>query len=224
MRYPFIVFHLSEDSLLRRKDGFQNLSRGVLEALLLESRQAVTSIETELQCRDQQPVQHNNCEYYYQRLEKASKQISIRQRLEDGAADSARVLQSALASNPQNQSLDGKAKACYKFLNDVTRRCGCEAALLCIIALGKHKLERMKNDDRLSLLELIVKSKEILVADELVTFVTAFGFPESTVRLLDLIKSNHVASHPTDETRASRKRTWYDGKSAQKYTSHLPPL
>ncbi|KAJ5790048.1 uncharacterized protein N7518_007059 [Penicillium psychrosexuale] len=221
MRYPFIVFHLSKDSLLKREDGFQNLSRGVLETLLLESRQAVTLIETELQLRVQQPVQQKDLDRYYERLQKVSKEISIRQRLEDGAAHSARDLQNALASDLHNPSLARKTKVYYEFLNDVTRQCGCESALLCIIALGKHRLERIKKDDRVSLLEFLGKSKESLVPSELVTFVTAFGFPESTVRLYDLIKFNPVAAHPTDEAGASRKRTWHgvDDYCSFSYTS-----
>lgn len=201
MGYPSVILLRSEESRLSWDDDLTNLSHEELQTFLLESQRTTSSIEAELQRRSI-PTQNNVLKYCYERLEKASRHISVRKRLDDKAVDSAHYLRKILTTNRLNEYLDRKAKVCNDFFSDVAKQVGCELALLCVIALGKNKIGSMKEDERDCLLVLLGKQRKRWVVDELTAFVETHGL--------------HVIADPecASDSITTRKRTWHQGRSA----------
>ncbi|KAJ5117670.1 hypothetical protein N7448_011302 [Penicillium atrosanguineum] len=193
MAYPNIAFNTRQPPLWKQEDDFSNLSHDALNERLLEARHAVDAMERELRLRGLLP--HILLEKNYNLIMSKSKEIQqcgLEDNLKDNATEAAHELNRALTTDYKKLKLDPHKVAAWKFLCIVTRNCGCEVALICFSALGRHKLERMSKPKRLELLELLKKNKSDLVPSVVITFVTEYEFPSHTTRLHDLIKPEPV--------------------------------
>lgn len=158
MNYPSVIFQSSEDVSFHWRDGCSNIPTETLQALFLESRLAVSSIETELQRRGNlkfPKVRVNTC---MQSIRQVADSISIRERLDESAIPVAKDLRRLMTTAPP----DRNSKVYQEFLNDVKTQCGPECALLCAIGLGKHKISNLRVDERVSLLGLLKQEKSTL--------------------------------------------------------------
>ena len=219
MTYPHIAFNTGQPPLWKREDELSNLSEDALNDLLLDARRDVDAMEFELRRRGLQPVPHNPGEEHYNRIKSQVTEIETVgldiEATNNKATVAAHELKRALNTDYRIPQLKARQVAAGKFLCDVTRNCGCEVALICFMALQKHKLERMKKQERLDLLKLLKKNKSGLVPSAVIAFVTKHGFPSDTTRLHDL--------DPAKGKSLSRKRTWNNGEAFTFYVSLRVP-
>ncbi|KAJ5117683.1 hypothetical protein N7448_011315 [Penicillium atrosanguineum] len=203
MAYANFAIHNGQPS---REDDLKNLSQDALKYLWSEARQAVDAMERELRRRGLQPVPPNIPKQHYDRIKFKTREINICGLNADVLTEATDGLKRALTTDYTNHQLTTKQAAAGKFLCHVTRNCGCEVALICFIAIGKHALERMKKEHRHDLLDLLKNNKSDLVVPNLViTIVTECGFPSDTTRSHDL--------DPAKEESSSRKRAWSNGEA-----------
>ncbi|KAF7590256.1 hypothetical protein BBP40_003094 [Aspergillus hancockii] len=194
MNYPCIRFYTNEHTSFYWKDGWTNLTEESLETLLFEGRLAIASMEAELQRRRQRLVRKPKIEDCHQRLQKTAKKIMVRKRLDDTAAAQASTLRNLLAAKQS----DRKLRLYQEFLCDVIRECGRGIALLCALALGKHRVSNMKEEERLDLLELLRSEHERLGIDELEKLAKGYRLPVE------------AKLQPWDLSVVPQKRPWND--------------
>lgn len=174
VRYPSIKFHINETVSFNPQDGCTNLAKEVLEALLLESRQAVNAIETELQRQNQKSALKPKVDDCRQRLQQTAKEITVRKRLGARAAAQAEALHDLLTTKHSDRNL----RVYQEFLCDVIQQCGPEIALLCAVGIGKHKVANLKDDDRVDLLELLKNEQKTLGVEELRMLARDYHIPD----------------------------------------------
>lgn len=163
MSYPSIRFHTAKEVSFGWRDSCTVLSTEMLQALLLESRVVVTSIETELRRRNQGPHQNSKLDICRRNLQKTADEIRIRKRLGERGFEQAKSLHGQFTGEQSDRSW----KAYREFLEDVARQCGPESALLCHIGLGKHRVTNLKSEDRVNLLQILKDEHVSLSSDEL---------------------------------------------------------
>lgn len=197
MTSPSIAFITGHPSHRKQDDDLSNLSQDELTSLFLENQRKLDATERELRRRGLLGP-HNRGGTSYERIKFTSEQIAAfglgkTFGLGDKATDAAHAVKRALTTDYKNDKLTAKEVAAFKYLCDITKQCGCKVALICHVALGKHKLERMGRVERVILLELLKTNKSDLVPSAVITFVQEFG-------------SLH-------DTTLSRKRTWDKGEA-----------
>jgi predicted xylose isomerase-like sugar epimerase len=176
MPHPSVRFHTGEDISFGWQDSCRILSTEILEALLLESRLAVTSIEAELQRRNQQAHRTLKLDICCQRLQKTANEIKVRKRLCERGVAQATSLHDLLTVEQSDRSL----KVYQEFLQDVAQQCGSATALLCHIGLGKHRVTNLKNEDRVNLLQILKDEHGSLSGDELKSLAESYHVPDQT--------------------------------------------
>ncbi|PWY64967.1 hypothetical protein BO94DRAFT_629321 [Aspergillus sclerotioniger CBS 115572] len=92
------------------------------------------------------------------------------------AADNARIAAMIMTSNQK----DSFEKIYQAILNDISRLCGPELALLCAAALGKHKMSHLNKDGRHRLLDYLKKHKSELNVSGLAALVDMYKIPRRT--------------------------------------------
>lgn len=88
MEFPYITFHISGGASIRWTDGYAAVTGGDLEILLQQSRDALASLELEvekrqLQTRSAQTDENDECRA---KLRKTADTLKILERLDDRAS------------------------------------------------------------------------------------------------------------------------------------------
>ncbi|EDP50769.1 hypothetical protein AFUB_071100 [Aspergillus fumigatus A1163] len=186
MSYPSIRFHTGKDVSFGWRESCTALSAEMLQALLLESRLIVTTIETELRRRNQEPHQNSKLDICRRNLQKTANAIRVRKRLGERGVEQAKSLHGLFTGEQSDRFL----KTYREFLEDVARQCGPESALLCHIGLGKHRVTNLKSEDRVNLLQILKDEYRSLSSDELKCLAESYHvrqLMESRPRSLPLI-------------------------------------
>lgn len=173
MEYPCITLHTKERPNFLWSDGFEGVTDVELETLLQKSRDTLISLEAELEKRPNSKTssQPSGIDGYGDSLRKGANKIEVLERLDDKAAEHVKAAVMVLTT-PQTIRSFRVYKA---FLDDVLRHCGPELVLLCAACLGKPKVASLKEEDRISLLDLVKRKKSLYVSPILGRLATEYG-------------------------------------------------
>ena len=213
-----ITFATANHPELNWLDSFERLEEEEIEGLIPILRGALAAFSAELIDR-RKPWTDQALENYKEKLQKTAKQINEQGLTEthEGHLKSLKssLAQAGYAQAEGNETQPSKAGRQYVWL--ISNVIGWPYVLLTICALGKHKMERIDEDQRVKLLKYIAKHREPLFCRRLEDRAVQCQFQEKCMNLISILscvlKYCRYQSRPStysrlQETKETRKHRW----------------
>ncbi|KAL9124348.1 MAG: hypothetical protein Q9217_006315 [Psora testacea] len=166
-------------------DSFESLEEEEIEGIILILRGALAAFSAELTDR-RKPWMDQALENYKEKLQQTAKQINEQGLTETHEAnlDSLKLslAQTGCAQTERKESKPSKAGRQYLWL--ISNVIGWPYVLLIICALGKHRMERIDEDQRVKLLRWIAKHRESLFCRTLEDRAIQWQFQEKYIRVV----------------------------------------
>jgi hypothetical protein len=174
LELPCIILRTKDEDYSVNCDDYSAVIDAELETLLQQSRDAVTSLQAELERR--QKISHDPpdaikrcCE----KLRKTARNIRILGRLE---AREERLTKAAVEIMTKVQTIRS-SKIYQAFLFDIQRHCGLGQVLLCASSLGKQKVIDLNGQDRTALVHYVKGDKASLFSSSLDSLAKEYKIP-----------------------------------------------
>jgi len=174
MELPCITLHTEDRDGFLNRDGYQGVTDSELETLLQQSREAVLSLEAEIEkrqniSRDPPLGIKESCE----KLQKTASSVRILGRL-DVRDD--KLVKSAVEIMTTTQTIRG-SKVYQVFLQDILRHCGSALTLLCAASFGKQRIIALNGQDRTALVHYVKCNKTSLSSPALDCLAGEYAIP-----------------------------------------------
>ena len=203
-------------------DSFENLEEEDIEETILILRGALAAFSAELSDR-REPWTDQALEINKEKLKVTAQHINKQglTEMHEANLDSLKLplAQAECAQNERKESKPSKAGKQYLWL--VSTVIGWPYVLLIICALGKHKMERMDEDQRVKLLKYTAKHRESLFCRRLEDRAIQCQFQEKCMNFISILScalnycsfqsqpSTYSRLQETEETRKPRWRNAY---------------
>ena len=183
-----ITFATPTHPELRWSDSFEGLEEEEIEELVNNLRVALAAFSAELTDR-RKPETDRKFEKYKQKLQETAKQINeqgLTKAHEEHLGSLKLILaQAGSAQGERKESKNSKAGRQYLWL--ISNVIGWPYVLLFFCALGKHKVERINEDQRVKLLKYIVNRRESLFCRRLEDRTIQFRSQEERMSLISIL-------------------------------------
>lgn len=160
-----ITFGTPANPKFRWVDSFEGLTDEELDEIVVHCRSATAAFFTELSDR-RQPRKDFTLEGYYDKLLKDANHINKKGFTEEHALQLNHLYKS-LADPGNAQDERNEIKAARHFLWLVSKVIGWPYALLILCTLGKHKMRKLNEDQRVKLIKYITKHRGMLFCPRL---------------------------------------------------------
>ena len=199
-------------------DSSEGLEELEIEGIILILRGALAAFSAELSDR-RQPWTDEALEDYKGKLQETAKQINEHRltKQHELHLDNSRSSLSQAGSAQIEGKESNQSKAGRQYLWLISNLIGWPYVLLIICALGKHKIERIDEDQRVKLLKYIAEHRESLFCRKLEDRAIQCQFQEKCMNLISrlscVLKFCRYQSRPSrysrlQETEETRKHRW----------------
>lgn len=210
-------------------DSLEGLEKEEIEELITILRGALAALSAELTDR-REPSTDRALEDYKEKLQKIAKQINKQGLTEthEGDLDNLKISLAQAGSAQVEREESQPSKAGQQYLRFISNVIGWPYALLIFCALGKHKVERINEVQRVKLLKYVAEHRKLLFCRQLEDRAVQFRCQEKRMNLTSIfscvLKHCRYQSRPstysrlqeTEETRKHRWRHVYRGKGSTK--------
>ena len=160
-------------------DSFESLKEEEIEGILLILRGALAAFSAELTDR-RMPWPDHELQNYKKKLQETARQINEQELTRTHKANLDSL--TGYAQHERKESKQSKAGKQYLWL--ISNVIGWPYVLLIICALGKHKIERIGDNQRVKLLKYIVKHRESLFCRRLEDRAVQYQFQEHDINVI----------------------------------------
>ena len=169
-------------------DSFESLEGEEIEGVILILRGALAAFSAEL-CDRREPSTDRALEGYKKKLRQIAKQINKQGLTEthEGDLDSLKISLAQAGSAQVERDESQPSKAGRQYLRFISKVIGWPYALLVFCALGKHKVERINEVQRVKLLKYIAEHRNLLVCRILEDRAVQFRCQEKCMDLTSIL-------------------------------------